>query len=203
MFSLISFASAVNRLRVGKLPFKKEIHTAPMSFVTYNAFFPAILAIHNMDEYSRYDEFVRVHHRALPKKLVSRPVIRSAAILLSLFVALLDGLTYAYRSRGLIGLSKLAILALMMNAIAHCLLSLRRRSILPGTLSAATLVLPYSAIAIVVMRENFGDTAWSILRLSALGAFTAPVAAISSMWTGYAFTHRFTTWSVRRPASGS
>jgi hypothetical protein len=156
-----------------------------MTFAVLNLIFPIVLAIHNIDEYSRYDDFVRAFHPRLIKKLTTRRAVRNAAVLLTLAVALLDAMTYVYKAAVLTMISKVSICALMLNGIGHCILSLRRRTLLPGTLSAATLVLPYSVIAIAIMRADFGDSFWSFLRLAAFGALTAPLAIISFLWIGY------------------
>ena len=73
----------------------------------------------------------------------------------------------------------------MLNGIGHSILSVRRRRLLPGTLSAVTLVLPYSAIAIAVMRADLGDSAGSLLRSVAFGALAAPLAIAAFLWLGY------------------
>jgi hypothetical protein len=36
-----------------------------MTFVALNLLFPIVLAIHNVDEYSRYDDFIRAYHPRL------------------------------------------------------------------------------------------------------------------------------------------
>ena len=156
-----------------------------MTFDAFNLLFPVILAIHNIDEYARHDDFFLAHHSRLAKKLTTRRVIRDAAILLTLTVALLDVLTYVCKADVLMTISKISIFALMINGIGHCVLSLRRGTMLPGTLSAATLVLPYSVIAMVVMRTNLGDSSWSLLRFAAFGALAAPLVIIFFLWISY------------------
>jgi Protein of unknown function with HXXEE motif len=157
----------------------------PMAFDWINLLLPVVLAVHNADEYARYDDFVNAYHPRLAKKLTSRPVIRSAAILLTLFVALQAGLAYVYKGGILLASCKVAIFALLLNAISHCVLSLKRRRILPGTLSAVLLVMPYSVAAIVIMRAGFGDSYSYLLLLAALGAITVPLAVILFLWIGY------------------
>jgi hypothetical protein len=141
--------------------------------------------VHNVDEYAKYDDFVNAYHPRLARKLTSRPVIRHAAILLTVFVALLAGLAYIYKGGIFAAICKVAIFALLLNAIGHCVLSLKRRRILPGTLSAALLIMPYSIVAIVIMRADFGDSYSYLLLLAALGAITVPLTVILFLWLGY------------------
>ena len=163
-----------------------------MTFLVLSLLLPVVLAIHNFDEYARYDGFVRIYHSRLPERVTTRRVVRNAAILLTLAVAALGALTYTNRSPFLVALSKVTIFALLVNGIGHCITSLKRRTLVPGTLTAITLVLPYSVIALVVMRTNLGDSGWSLLRYAAFGALAIPLATISFLWLGYGVS-RLTT----------
>jgi O-antigen/teichoic acid export membrane protein len=154
---------------------------------------PLVLAVHNADEYARYEDFVEAYHPRLNKKLTARPVIRNAVVLLTVSVALLAGFSYMYKSDVLRAVCKLAILALMLNGVSHCVLSLKRRRILPGTLSAALLVLPYSVVAIVVMRSESGDSYAHLALLAALGGLMVPLAIALFLGLGYGISR----WEAR------
>jgi hypothetical protein len=104
---------------------------------------------------------------------------------LTLAAAVSGALTYAYKSAVLLAISKIAIFALLLNALGHCILSLKRRELLPGTLSAVALVLPYSAVAIVIMRASLGDSFWSLFRDAMLGLILAPLAILSLLGISY------------------
>ena len=158
-----------------------------MTFLTINLLCPVILAIHNLDEYSRYDNFVRTYHSRLPVRFISRRVIRNAAILVTMAVALLAGSAYMMESPRLILLSKVAVLAIMLNAIGHCLLSIKRGSLVPGSLSAIALVLPYSFVEIAAMRTSLGDSLLSLLHAAVLGALALPAATLLFLFLGYGF----------------
>src|SRR5215469_2570657 len=121
-----------------------------MTFAAFNLLFPIVVAIHNIDEYRGYEEFVRSYPSWLAEKL-TRKVVGRAAILLTLAVSVLAGLTYFYQSDVLLTVSKIAIIGLALNCVGHCILSLKRRALIPGTLSGAILVLPYSVVAMVLM----------------------------------------------------
>lgn len=156
-----------------------------MTFPTFDLLFPIVLAIHNVDEYRRCDDFIRAFHPSVAPKLTTRRVVRDGAILLTITVAILSVLTYTYNSAALVTISKVAIFALMLNGIGHCILSLKRRTLVPGTLSAVILILPYSAFAIVIMHTRLGDSFWSLLPYMAFGALTAPVAILIFLWVSY------------------
>jgi exonuclease I len=64
---------------------------------------------------SRHDDFIRAYHPRLSEKLTTRRVVRDAAILLTLAVAVLEALTYADKSDLLLTTSKIAIIALLLN----------------------------------------------------------------------------------------
>jgi hypothetical protein len=68
-----------------------------MTLVNFSLLFPVVLAVHNIDEYNRYDDFVRSYPSWLAQKL-TRPIVRWAAVLLTLAAAVLVALTYFYRS---------------------------------------------------------------------------------------------------------
>jgi hypothetical protein len=130
--------------------------------------FPVVLAIHNIDEYSHYEDFVRAYRLPIARKLATRPVVRNAATPLTLTVGVLDALTYVDKSSALMKVSKMAISAIVLNGIGHCILSVKRRTLAPGALSAVVLVLPYSALSIVVMRTSSGDSFFSLIAMQRL-----------------------------------
>jgi O-antigen/teichoic acid export membrane protein len=158
---------------------------------------PLVLAVHNLDEYAKYEDFVSTYHPRLSRKLTARPVIRNAVILLTVSVALLAGFSYVYNDDVLRTICTVAIFALMLNAISHCVLSLKRRRMLPGTLSAAVLVLPYSVVAIMITRSESGDSYSRLALLAALGALTVPLAIALFIGLGYGISR----WETRRQAA--
>ena len=156
-----------------------------MTFVVLNLLFPVVLAIHNTEEYLRFDEFIGSYRSLLPERLTSRRVVRDAAILLTLAAAVVCWLTYKHQTARLLAISKVAILALMLNGVSHCILSVRRRRLMPGTLSAVLLVLPYAALAIAKMHTDCGDSARSFVLLAACGAIAVPIAVAASLSCSY------------------
>ncbi len=148
--------------------------------------FPLVLAIHNLDEYLRYEDFIRIYHPRLPAKLTTRTAVFWAATALTAFAALICIGAFISRSPTLMLIAKVSICALMLNAVSHCALSIKRRVLLPGTRSAGLLVLPYSVLALAVMRSHGGESAGDLLRYAALGAIAIPVAVACFLCIGYA-----------------
>ena len=149
---------------------------------------PLLVAVHNLDEYARYEDFVRTYHSRFLAKQASRPAIRNALIAVTVLVTVIAALAYVHKGGIYVVLCNITILAFMENAIGHCVLSLKRRSLVPGTLSAALVVLPYSIVAIVSMRA---DPAWSyssLLLLAACGVVAMPLFIVGLIWLGYAIS---------------
>jgi len=146
---------------------------------------PLLVAVHNVDEYARYDDFVRAYHSKFLAKRVSRPAMRNAQIAVTLFVAAIAGLSYIHKGGIYVALCTITILAFMENAIGHCVLSLKRRTLIPGTISSAVLVLPYSIVAIASMRTDLVTSYSSLLLLGVCGGAAAPLFTIGFLWLGY------------------
>lgn len=158
-----------------------------MNLLVLILLFPIVLAIHNADEYFRCDEFIRAYHGKFAARFITRPVVRNAMVLLTITATTMGLLTWIYRSQVLVEISIVAIFALMLNAVSHILMSLKRRSRTPGTLSAVVLVLPYSAVVIATLRLTLGMPWISMLRFAALGFITTPVAVVLFLFLGYLF----------------
>lgn len=159
-----------------------------MTFAILNLLFPIVVAVHNIDEYRGYENFVRSYPAWLAEKL-TRKVFGWAAILLTLAVTALAVATYFYQNDVLLMASKIAIIGLALNCIGHCLLSLKRRALVPGTLSGIILVLPYSAIAVAMMLNDLRDSLLGLFGYAAIGAIATPVAIGAFLWTGYLLAH--------------
>ncbi len=162
-----------------------------MTFAALNLLFPVLLAIHNVEEYSRCDEFIRVYPGRLAQRFTTRRVIRDAATLLTLAVAGISVLAYALRTEILIRISQVAIFALALNAIGHCVVSIKRRRFTPGTFSAITLVLPYSVVAIVMMHVRLGEPVAALVGWAVLGAAALPIAIVLFLAMGYGLSRLY------------
>jgi hypothetical protein len=155
-----------------------------MTFSVLTLLFPIVVAVHSLGEYRGYADFVRSYPAWLAEKL-TRPVMLRAAILLILTVTALAAATYFYQNEVLLMVSKIAILGLALNCLGHCFLSLKRRALVPGTLSGTILVLPYSVIAVFMMRTDLRDSVVALFGYAAIGAIVTPVAIGLFLWMGY------------------
>ncbi len=153
-----------------------------MTFAALDLLLPVVLAVHNVDEFSRCDDFIRACPARVGGKPATRRVVRDAAILLTLAVTVLSGFTFLFKGAALTTISQVAVFALLFNGIVHCILSAKRRAMIPGTRSAVILVLPYSVLTVVAMRTDLKDPVWSLLRYALFGALTAPLAILSFLW---------------------
>jgi hypothetical protein len=155
-----------------------------MTFAAINLLFPIVVALHNFEEYRGYADFVRSYPAWLAQKLTRR-VVAWAAILLTLTVSALAVATYFYQNQVWFTISKIAIIGLALNCLGHCVLSITRRKLVPGTLSGAIIVLPYSLIAIMLMRTNLQDSFLALFGYAAIGAIVTPIAIGLFLWLGY------------------
>lgn len=146
--------------------------------------FPLVLALHNLDEYARYEAFVDAYHSRLPAKLTTRPAVFWAATTLTIAAAVICLSAFLWQRPVLLLVAKVSICALLLNAVGHCLLSLKRRRWLPGTVSACILVLPYGLIALIVIWKSGGASAAAIIRYALLGAITIPLAVAVFLLVG-------------------
>jgi hypothetical protein len=160
--------------------------TRAMNICALGLLFPMILAIHNAEEYFRHAQFARIFHSRLASRFLARPVIRMAMILLTIAATTLSVLAWIYRTPVLVDAVVVASFALMLNAFGHVMVSMRCRALTPGTISAAALVLPYSAAVIATLRMNEGMS-WAWMgRMALLGFPVIPVAVGVFMLLGYA-----------------
>ena len=156
-----------------------------MAFNILVLLFPIVLAIHNLDEYARYEGFVSAYHPRLAAKPTTRPAIFWAATALTVAAAVICLAAFIWETPVLLVGTKVLICALLLNAVSHCLLSLKRRRVLPGTRSACFIVLPYGVVALIVMRTSVGDSGAAIIRYALFGGVTIPLAVAVFLLIGY------------------
>lgn len=162
---------------------------------------PLVAAVHNVDEYARYDDFVRAYHSRFLAKRVSRLAMRYTLIVVTLFVAIIACLAYVHKGGIYVALLNVTIFAAMENAIAHCALSLKRRTLIPGTFSAVLLVLPYSIVAIATMRADLATSYSSLLLFAASAAVAMPLSIVGFIWLGYGISRLQIKLTHRKPPS--
>lgn len=146
--------------------------------------FPLVLAIHNLDEIARHEDFVAAYHARLPAALTSASALWWALTTLTLAAAVLCLSAVLWQNPILLLMAKVSIYALLLNAIGHCLLSVKRRKLLPGTRSAALLVLPYGVLALTVILKD--SPVSTVIRHALAGAITIPLAVAVFLLLGNA-----------------
>lgn len=156
-----------------------------ISTYTVNLLFPIVLAIHNADEFLRYERFVQVYHSRVAPRFVTRRSIGYAALLITIAAAVLSTVTWLHQTAILMQMSAIAMFALMLNAVGHMIMSLRRRSFTPGTFTAITLVMPYSLVMMFLLRTDLGMGWIAMAKLAAVGLLVAPVAVVTFIALGY------------------
>ena len=157
-----------------------------MSFRAINLFFPVVLAIHNVEEYAGFDEFARSYQCSPIEKIMTRPVMRGALLMLTAGAAVNSAATFK-ADRGMpCVLSRVGTFSLLFNAVGHCLLCFVRRRSAPGTVSSILVILPYSALAVAAMLTPRKKRRSFLVRYAVLGAISLPVITISSLIVSYA-----------------
>jgi len=157
--------------------------------VTFSALmllFPVVLAIHNLDEALGRADFASAWHRKLDPRLADRRVRAAAASLLTLAAATIAIANYLDSTAASQLAARIAVFALFLNAIGHCAISILKGRLLPGTVTAACLVIPFSVVALYSARADVARSAQAFLGHVALGAITLPAAAYLSLWGGFA-----------------
>ena len=160
-----------------------------MHFDGWMLLFPIVLGIHNGEEYRRYENFVGSYHQRLRSRFVQRAAVLAAMILVTAASIALVALSYCYRTPTLHLFCKIAVFALMINALGHCALSILRHKLAAGTFSAIGLILPFSALALYAMHADLGDSVGTLARCAALGALAVPVIIVASLLGGFTCSH--------------
>ncbi len=171
-----------------------------MSFVAINLLLPAVLAVHQIEEVARFQEFSNSFPPCLPSRFRERSSILAAVILLTLAVSVLAIFTCMLRGSPWLPFSRMAIFALLLNGFSHCVRSVQRRKLLPGTVSAALLILPYGAIAVLLMRSS-GLPMASLLRDALAGAAMMPCVAVAFLTMGACSTTLLRLFEAPQPIS--
>jgi hypothetical protein len=142
-------------------------------------------AVHNLEEWRGYEKWAHAFHGRLNARLNNRRVCGIALILLSAALLILGLAEFAEGPGWTTAYSRVAVFALLVNALGHCAKSAKTRELVPGTISAVALIMPLSLIAIYVMRRDYGDSG-ETLALSFLAALAVlPIAVYGSLWGGF------------------
>lgn len=156
-----------------------------MSFSVLFFLLSLAFVVHNYEEWRGYENLMRAFHGRLPKKLRDQWIFGFALIVLSIVVLLLSVVGWLWRIPTVTVLARIIVFALLINALSHCILSLYRRELIAGTVSAVFLIIPVSAAAILSMSRESGDPAWVLFGYILLSIAITPIAIYASLGLGY------------------
>lgn len=146
----------------------------------------AIFIIHNIEEYLSFDRMLK-----LPgKKIFNRKSFLFAIVLLSSLVVLFSVLNYFIDSEVLQKINIVILFALSVNAVQHVIASLRHRRMLPGTYSAAFLILPFAVLYFMKLQKIMMLDFFSIIGYLIVSTAVMIFSIYGSLWLGYRFTRK-------------
>lgn len=116
--------------------------------------FPVIFILHNVEEVISYKKFKIPFIRVFKAILTDPNVFRHAVIFLSLIVLSVMLCDYFIVNNVLSMLTLIIICSLLVNGLQHCMSSLFFRQFLPGTYTSVFLMIPFSAIYIILMSNE-------------------------------------------------
>ncbi len=119
---------------------------------------------------------------------MQRRAVSAAAVLLTLAATPIVSINYHHGTPSLQIICRISVFTLTFNACGHCVLSILRRELVPGTFSAIACTLLFSAIAIYAMHVDRGDTFPSLAKYAAAGALALPATVFLSLLCGLAYT---------------
>ena len=115
---------------------------------------PIIFVIHNIEEYLSYARLADYYFKFIDPKLKDPKVFLYAVSILSIVVVLIVGVSYFYCNKITKFLTMIVFFSIFINAIQHCINSLFFRKILPETITSILLIIPYSIIFIINMKNG-------------------------------------------------
>jgi hypothetical protein len=143
---------------------------------------PAAFALHNWEEARGFESFSRAYPRFRFAHIDVRG-FRLAVTILTLAVAAGCYATlWLWPAPALIFLSKAILVALLTNAVQHAALSLAARRLVPGVISAVTMLGPLALAGLVIAARRDEDGIPEIGGYALAGALLL-AAALAAGWT--------------------
>ena len=159
--------------------------------------FPVVFAVHNAEEYVRLDAFLLVYCSRLPVSLRKPSVVLSANVMLVAAAMLLSALTCLLASQRLVYWVNVSIYALLLNAVGHGIVSMKRGEMTPGTWSAVLMVVPYSVASLLRIQSYLRPTLRTLTELSLMGAVAGPAAIFLMLGLSYFLIRLGGAWQAR------
>lgn len=164
-----------------------------MKTVVLGLLLPVILILHNAEEYWSFEEFKKTHLRFIKEKFRQRKIFLYALVILTTCASGICISNYFVGGRTFQFVTTIIVLSLFLNGIQHCISSLWARKILPGTISAAFLLIPYPIFYLVSLENEIRFGIFDIMRWSLL----AVIFMISSIYISFRIGYLFHSYSKR------
>lgn len=141
-----------------------------MKTTAFGLLLPAIMILHNTEEYRSFERFKNVYLKSIDEKLRKKSVFLYALAILTISAAGICVANYFIGSRTSQIATTLVMIALLFNGVQHCTFSLWYRKMLPGTVSGLFLMIPYSLIYLILLENEikfgfFDFVSWSLLSI--------------------------------------
>jgi hypothetical protein len=148
-----------------------------------------VFIVHNIEEWLKYEDLMRIAHKMAHKKvnpkLIDRFVFGTALIILSLVVFTISIIELILYPHFVMIFTKIIIFSVFFNAIWHCIVSILEKRLIPGTISALTLIIPISLLLIYMMFNDLGDTFFNLIIYIIFAMLVVPISIYTSLYIGY------------------
>lgn len=151
---------------------------------------PIIFILHNIEEYLCFDKFKETFYKYIGKQFQHRNIFLFAIIMLSLIALTIVILNYNYHNKILHSFTIILFLAIFINGLQHCIGSLLLKKLLPGTLTAAILIIPFSIFMFISAKNEIFFGVESTFIYIVLSLLLMYVSIFMSLWCGY-FINKF------------
>ncbi len=158
-------------------------------------------AVHSLEEWRGYEKFAQAYHTRLNVRLNNRRVFGVALIFLSIAVLVLGVLECAEGPGRTTMFSRIVVFALLVNALGHCAQSVRRRQLVPGTVSALFLIIPLASIALYSLRRDYGESEATLIVSFLASLAILPIAVYGSLWGAFVANSLLAAITGRRSAA--
>ena len=148
-------------------------------------FLPIIFMLHNIEEYVSYAQFSKYYSRFIKKEFNDSTVFLYAISLLSAIAFIIVAANYFFNNDILHYLMIIMLISISINAIQHCISSLYFKTILPGTISSITLIIPYATLlSINLYKQHYPKIEW-ILYITIISFIFMYLLLFMSLYIGY------------------
>lgn len=157
---------------------------------------PLIFILHNIEEFLCFDKFKDTFYKYIGKQFQHRNIFLYAIIILSLIVVITVILNQIYANNIVHSLTIIIFLAVFINGLQHCLGSIYFRQLLPGTLTAFILIIPFSIYILFSGYKEIFTGIDSALMHFVLSLLVMYLSIFISLWIGF-FINKFFQFSIK------